>query len=197
MMMLAIAFALGFVGYLPLGNINMTVVQLALSQPKHHWQRFVFFAAFMEFMYCFLCLMGLDLLLQQTQVVEVLSWAGVVIFFLLGIFSFIPHKENAENKTSDMKRGVLIAIFNPLQVPFWLVWGVYVMQNKILKPETFWIFVFSLVCTIGTLCILYLYAVAGKKIIEKLRVNRTFLNRFIGTLLIVLAIFETVKLLKH
>ena len=24
---------------------------------------------------------------------------------------------------------MLIAIFNPLQVPFWLVWGVYVLQD--------------------------------------------------------------------
>lgn len=196
MMMLSIAFALGFIGYLPLGNINLTVVQLSVNDTRKRLLTFIAFASFMEFVYCFLCLMGLDLLLQQEELVKFLSWLGVILFVVLGVMSFLYKETDSPAKTSDFKRGVLIAIFNPLQIPFWLVWGVYLMQNHILKSETLMIAIFSLVCTIGTILILYLYAIAGKKIVDKLRVNRIWLNRFIGMLLIVLAVLQTVKLLR-
>lgn len=196
MMMLSIAFALGFIGYLPLGNINLTVVQLSVNDTRKRLLTFIAFASFMEFVYCFLCLMGLDLLLQQEELVKFLSWLGVILFVVLGVMSFLYKETDSPAKTSDFKRGVLIAIFNPLQIPFWLVWGVYLMQNHILKSETLMIAIFSLVCTLGTILILYLYAIAGKKIVDKLRVNRIWLNRFIGMLLIVLAVLQTVKLLR-
>ena len=78
-----------------------------------------------------------------------------------------------------------------------MVWGVYVMQNGWVKSETGSIALFSLICSIGTIAVLYMYAVAGKKIVEKLNVNQTLLNRFIGSFLIFLAIYQAVKLLAH
>ncbi len=195
-MMLLVAFALGFVGYMPLGNINLTVVQLTINDTRRRWLTFIAFAAFMEFVYCFACLMTLNFLLQQDALVKFLSWLGVLLFVILGVLALLYKETDSPIKTNDFKRGVLIALFNPLQIPFWLVWGVYLMRNHILIPETWLIAVFSLVCTIGTVLILYLYAIAGKKIVEKLRVNRIWMNRFIGVLLIVLAILQTVKLLR-
>ena len=137
--------------------------------------------------------------MKQTQLVIYLNWAAVLIFFLLGIFTFLQtEKENSGSTlSSGVKRGVLIAIFNPLQVPFWLVWGVYVMENNWLKRECFPIALFSAVCAMGTVAVLYMYAEAGKKLVERLNVNKALLNRIIGSLLIFLAVYQTVKLLTH
>ena len=116
-MMLVIAFFLGFVGYLPPGNINLTVVQMSLSQAKIRWQLFILFAAVMEFIYCFASLMGLELLLKQTQFVIFLSWSSVVIFLALGIASFWQSsRPETQQGNNDLKRGILVAILNPLQI---------------------------------------------------------------------------------
>ncbi len=192
-MLFLIAFTLGFVGYLPLGNINLTVVQMSVEEKKHRWQAFILFAALMEFVYCFGCLWGMQMLLKQTQLVVYLSWSAVFIFLLLGVISFL-HKPGSTGFTG-VKRGILIAIFNPLQIPFWMVWGVYVMQNGWVKSEVLSIALFSFVCALGTVAVLYMYAVAGKKAVERLNVNQTILNRFIGSLLIILAVYQAVKLL--
>lgn len=199
-MLFLIAFTLGFVGYLPLGNINLTVVQMSVGEEKRRWQAFILFAALMEFIYCFGSLSGMQMLRQDTQLVFALNWSAVVIFFVLGFISIL-HKENPEGKktllSSYIKRGVLIAILNPLQIPFWLIWGVYVMENGWVKNSYNSIALFSFVCALGTIAVLYMYAVAGKKLVEKLNVNRTVLNRFIGVLLIALAVYQMVKLLHH
>lgn len=198
-MLFLLAFALGFVGYLPPGNINLTVVQLSVSSHRRHWQWFVMFAAIMEFIYCFACLYGMQILLKQSQLLVVLNWVAVAIFLALGLFSLL-HTDNSPPQTSKptgVKRGILVAIFNPLQVPFWMVWGVYVMHDNWLKQDAVSIALFSIACSLGTIAVLYMYAEAGKKLIERLKVNKNLLNRMIGGLLIGLAVLQTVKLLTH
>src|SRR3954466_6718852 len=86
--MIAIGFVLGFVGYLPLGNINLSVVQMSVSGERKKWQLFILFAAIMEFIYCFGCLYGMDRLLQQPQLIVLLNWSAVAIFLMLGLYTF-------------------------------------------------------------------------------------------------------------
>lgn len=195
--MIFIGFILGFIGYLPVGNINLTVVQLSVNDKHQRVWLFILFAALMEFLYCFFCLCGLERLLREPDLILVLDWAGVAIFLALGLFSWLQ-KVNADADqqfSSGIKRGVLIAIFNPLQIPFWLVWGIYVMDKGWVKKEIFSMVVFSLLCSIGTIAVLWLYSYAGKKLVARLNLNALFLNRIIGGLLILLAVLQTAKLL--
>jgi threonine/homoserine/homoserine lactone efflux protein len=197
-MLFIVAFLLGFVGYLPPGNINLTVVQLSIDHHKKQWQAFILLAALMEFIYCYASMAGLEILRGDARLITVLNWSGVAIFFALGLFSLLHTEKPESEKTlfsASIKRGVLVAIFNPLQIPFWLVWGVYVMENGWVKDTRASIGLFTVVCTIGTIVVLYMYALAGKAIVARLNVNRNLLNKIIGGLLVFLAVLQTIKLL--
>lgn len=190
-MLFLVAFALGFLGYLPLGTINLTVVQMTIEQKKRHWQAFILFAAAMEFIYCFACFSGINVLLQQKQLAWYLNWVAAGIFFLLGVFSF--YYSSDKTSKNSIKRGMLVAVLNPLQIPFWTVWGVYVLEHGWVKNSTASIVLFSGVCSLGTVAVLYMYAVAGKKIVQKLNVNQQIINRTIGLFFIALAIYQAGK----
>jgi hypothetical protein len=138
----------------------------------------------------------MNLLLAQPQWVVILKWASVFIFFGLGILTFL-HNENDTGGASDagLSRGVFAVFINPLQIPFWLVWGVYLTQNKWLSSALSVIMLFALVTSLGTVTILWLYAVGGKKLVEKLKVERKLLDRIIGVLLISLSFIELYKIL--
>ena len=144
---LAFGFLLGFVGYLPPGNINLTVVQISVSGSRNKYGLFILFAAFMEFIYCFGCLYGMDRLIQQPQLILFLNWSAVIIFLFLGtsIILIANKTDSSESSSPSIKKGILIALLNPLQVPFWLVWGVYVFQNHLVKSHTVSIALFSLI----------------------------------------------------
>lgn len=192
------AFVLGFIGYLPPGNINLTVVQLSVGHSKKQWQAFILLAALMEFIYCYVCMAGLQLLRTNPDIIHLLNWSGVLVFIALGLFSFLHTEEPVNDQqlfSASIKRGILVAIFNPLQVPFWLASGVYVMENGWVQDTRQSIALFTIACTIGTLVILYLYALAGKAVVAKLNVNRNMLSKMIGGLLLLLAAMQTVKLL--
>ena len=195
-MMLVFGFLLGFVGYVPLGNINYTVVQLSLSGPVRRLWGYILLASVMEFFYCLGCLAGMEALLQRPQWVIILKWAAVFIFFVLGLLSFF-HNEDAGKKPviSWFKRGVFAAFVNPLQIPFWLVWGVYLTQNKWLTSDLLSLVLFAIVTAGGTAAILWLYAVGGKKLVLKLKLERKIMDRFIGLLLISLSLWQLFHLL--
>lgn len=195
--MIAIGFFLGFMGYLPVGNINMTVVQLALSEtPKRLWA-YIGFVALMEFIYCVACLQGLEVLLRNPQWVLILRWAAVFIFSLLGIMAFLHSGDEGKKPAiSGISKGIFIAIFNPLQVPFWLVWGVYLTQNKWLEPTLITTMVFAIITALGTVAVLSLYAVGGKRLVEKMQLEQKVVDRFIGGLFLFLAGWQLFQLLR-
>jgi threonine/homoserine/homoserine lactone efflux protein len=196
--MIAIAFMLGFLGYLPLGNINMLVVQLSLTETPRKVLFYILFVALMEMIYCALIIEGTHVLLEQPGLLTALKWLAVVLFLVLGLLSFF-HRDgsNASKRFSGISKGVFIAIVNPLQVPFWLVWSVYLMQNNWLNPQFFTVSFFALFTALGTICVLWLYALGGKQLVQRLELNHGFLNRFIGVVLIALALAQLFKLLYH
>jgi threonine/homoserine/homoserine lactone efflux protein len=193
--MIFIGFLIGFLGYLPPGNINLTVVQLSIGQSR--WQLFYFllFASLMEFIYCFGSMAGMRYLMMQTALVLVMQWASVAMFTLLAILSFTARKKAPGTRPSGVKRGIVIAIFNPLQIPFWLVWGVYVLNNHWVQPGYLSIVLFSLITASGAFSILWLYAVAGKKLETILAANQRAMNVTIGCIFILLALLQLPKLL--
>lgn len=196
-MLFIVAFLLGFVGYLPPGNINLTVVQLSVDHHKRQWQAFILLAALMEFVYCYFSLVGLQMLRTNAKLITVLNWSGVVILFVIGVFTLLQKEDAVTEKkvfSTSIKRGIFVAIFNPLQIPFWLLSGVYVMENGWLQDTQASITLFTVACTLGTILVLYLYAMAGKAIVERLKVNRSLLGKMIGGLLVFLAAMQAVKL---
>ena len=197
-MLLAIGFVLGFLGYLPIGNINMAVVQLSVNKAVEKLWAYIIFIAVMEFIYSMGCLAGIEVLMHQPGWMIILRWTAVFIFVLLGILSFL-HKEGGTGiqSFSVVKRGIFIAIFNPLQVPYWTASGIYLIENHFMKNDGVSLCVFALGTALGSIAILCLYSVGGKILVAKLKVSDIILNSFIGTLFFVLAAWQLVSLLHH
>jgi threonine/homoserine/homoserine lactone efflux protein len=191
---IAFAFVLGFIGYLPLGNINLSVVQVAVSRTARVLWSFIFFIAVMEFIYCVACLRGINFLLHQPGWILVLKWTAVALFFVLGMFSLLHKPDSSKASSVGIKRGVFIALFNPMQAPYWLVWGVYMMENNLLAPGWLPLFLFAIITALGTASVLWLYAVGGKTLITKLKLSGETLNRIIGIMFLALAAWQFFKL---
>lgn len=196
---IVIGLAIGFIGYLPLGNINLTVVQMALNRPIAHVIRFIILVAFFEFVYCYLCMKGMSWLVTQQDLILFLKWATVVVFSLLGVLAlyqgFKQRNGHLVSTEHVMRKGILIAILNPFQIPFWIVWGLYLLQDNLINKNEPYLFIFALFTSFGTIAVLTLYGYLGKYLVERLKINQSALNLFIGVLLIVLAIIQAVKLL--
>ena len=193
--MIFIGFLIGFMGYLPPGNINLTVVQMSIGRSKDRLWYFILFAAVMEFIYCFGSLTGLKFLVEKPDWVTAMKWSSVIVFGVLGILSFVQKVKDPSKLSSGIGKGIIIAILNPLQIPFWLIWGVYVMQNSWVQPNHVSIIIFSIITAAGSFTILWLYSVVGRKLEDTLIAHQRAMNVIIGIVFIGLAVIELVKLL--
>ena len=168
---------------------------MSISKSKNHLWYFIFFAALMEFIYCFGSLTGLKFLVEKPDWVIAMKWSSVIVFTVLGILSFVQKIKDPAKRSSGIGKGMIIAILNPLQIPFWLIWGVYVMQNNWVQPEHVSIILFSIITAAGSFTILWLYSVVGRKLEDKLISHQRTLNVLIGCIFIGLALLELVKLI--
>ncbi|HEX4850740.1 MAG TPA: LysE family transporter, partial [Puia sp.] len=134
---------LSFLGQLPLGTISFTTTQIAVQENFGNAWKFSLGVAIMEILYLRLVLSGLDWLMQHQLLYVILGWLTAIFFIMLGILSLLAaQKQQKDQKAfllkNEMDRfwlGITMSAFNPLQIPFWLLWSSYFMSLKLLGDQ--------------------------------------------------------------
>ncbi|MBS1502432.1 MAG: lysine transporter LysE, partial [Bacteroidetes bacterium] len=86
--MLFLTFFIGlianFIGYIPPGNINLTVVQLAINRGIKEVLKFLVAFSCSELIFTFGMVNAADWFAQQVRLDMVIDWVMVVLFGVLG-----------------------------------------------------------------------------------------------------------------
>jgi threonine/homoserine/homoserine lactone efflux protein len=189
---------LAFLSYLPPGNLNLTVIQMSAVRRKRDLISFIGAVAFVEFVYSFIAIKSMEWLTEQTTLFLWLNYLMVPFFLVLAIYIFLKKEEHPHAQPIPAKsflKGLLLAGVNPIQIPFWLIWGLWLLKYNFVSKETTALLVFSLGTVAGTFLSLGTFAYAGKKLFEKLDVNQKWLNRGIGIFFVILALFQLYSVL--
>jgi threonine/homoserine/homoserine lactone efflux protein len=121
----------------------------------------------------------------------------------LGIASFITARKQSEDKKALMLNnkldrfllGLSISAVNPVQIPFWLTWSLYLINGKMLHPVASEYNFFTIGAGVGTLGGLAVYIYGGKWAIQKIKANNRSLNMFMGVVFIVVAFLQLYKMI--
>lgn len=190
---------LAFLGFMPPGNINLQVIQMAASHRKRELASFIGGAAIVEFIYCFMVIKSMEWITRHEIVIKILNWAIIPTFIGLAIYMFLKKEEHPKGKpmvAMSMMKGFLMNLTNPVQIPFWLIWGLYMLNNGWIDRETKSIVIFSLGSMLGAFLGLGVFAYTGHKLFQKIDLNQKWLNRIIGMVFIGLAVYQLVRLIK-
>ncbi len=194
---------ISFLGQLPFGNMNMTATQLSVQESfKKAWM-YGIGIAIIEIIYLRLALSGMDWVIQNKVLFKILGWLTVAVFLVLGVLSFVlATKQSAEKKglllNNNMNRfwlGVSISAINPAQIPFWFIWGTYLIDNGILKSSFSQYNIFTAGAGCGTLAGLGLYIHGGNWAITKMKTSNKTLNIVMGIIFIVTACIQLYKMI--
>ena len=122
-----------------------------------------------------------------------------IVMMALGIFNLWsarrPTKYSAKFYASGFRRGIFLAIVNPLALPFWIGTTAYLSgQNWIDLTTPVGLHAYLLGVSIGALCLFMLVAYLAKRIIVELKI-RTQLNRMPGIVLLTLGIYAFIQYL--
>ena len=163
-----IATVVSAVGTLPPATINISVLQLAIRDLRKTALWLAIGAAIIDLLYTILSLEISELLETQDWLTANFQLISASVFIVLGVASILASSQKANTKVrfkfieSGFIRGVLLGIFNPLVMPFWLAITTYLKSNDILALEGYSAPAFLAGTFVGELGVLIIIIRLGK-----------------------------------
>lgn len=137
----ALAFSFSFIGTIPPGTLNLSVLQLGLENKlKAAWQ-FSIAASLMEYPYCWIAIRFEKLITSSPSIVENFERIGAIVMLVLGILNLITlrkqHIKKVDAKEYGFTKGLILGMLNPLAMPYWIAITAYLKSQQWLVLDTF------------------------------------------------------------
>ena len=208
--MLLLTFIIGILlnamGYIPPGNINLTVAQLTINRGMRQAWYFIFAFSCVEVFFTFGMLRFARWILSDLSVTDKVRLGSyvdgfmIVLFIVMGTITWLNRKKIPKTKAEDNRSkrgsvfyGMLLGVLNPVQVPFWLFFGNYVIIHEWIRTNYLSLIIFSLGSGVGSAIALYGYAHFARYIQEKFELSSHIINRSIAIFLWLLALYLVIK----
>jgi len=185
-----------FIGTIPFGPINLYVVDTTLKKSFHKGIQFSISASAIEIVQVLLAIffgISIEQFLQEHSWVQVLIFT---IFIALGVFNLlrktktpsVSHKKSL--KIPEFVKGLLVAITNPQAIPFWIVTFAFISQSITIDFMSSSLPFFLIGVFFGKLLALTLFGVLSTLIQNRLNKSYTFINKSLGSVLLVIGLVQ-------
>ncbi|QKJ30924.1 LysE family transporter [Mucilaginibacter mali] len=198
--MIFLTFFLGlftnFIGYIPPGNINLTLVQITINRGMKQAMQFIIAFSSAEFIFTFIIMNAAKWLSAQVHLDVVIDWVMVILFGTLGIITWLHRKKPPETKYKphqSIKYGILLGFINPMQVPFWMIAGTYLITHEWIITGNIALIIFSLGSGAGAFLCLFLYGRFARYIQSKFELSTRAINTGIAILFFSFAGYHIAK----
>lgn len=194
-----VAVIVNFVGYIPLGNINLTAMQISLNKGLKQVTIFAISFALVEGIFTYILMRFAEWFAKKQEFLGWLEWIMVGIFLLMGTLSYLQSRKEAKPITDDKKRdsiktGILLGVFNPMIIPFWTIGGTYLIAHNWITTKGPALIIFAIGASIGSFGCLYLFGRFAQYIQNKFSFSHRIINRSIAYMFFALAILQMVRL---
>lgn len=194
---LFLGIVLNLVGYVPPGNINLTVVQITITRGIR--QALYFIAAFsiVEVFFTFGVMRFVQWLSSEVNLENIIDVVMVLLFGVLGIITWRSRKEMPKadySKKDSIRYGLLLGVINPMQIPYWLFVGTYLISHEWIDIGYLSSTVFSLGSGIGAALALYGFARFAEYIKERFALTSYKMSKGIAILFFALSSYHICKL---
>jgi threonine/homoserine/homoserine lactone efflux protein len=188
-----IAFFFSFIGTIPPGTLNLTIIGLGLEHRLSTAWRFALAAAIIEYPYAWLAVEFEALITSSPVITDNFQIITAAVMIVLGIFSLWSSKKPSafakRFQESGFRRGVLLALLNPLALPFWVAMTAYLKSQQWVDLDTGSELHFYLLgVSLGSLTLLILLAYLARKVVSQFQGN-TFLKKIPGITLFILGAY--------
>lgn len=185
-----LGWLISFLGQLPLGSTSITATQIRVNEGLKPALQFTWGVVLVEMMYLRIALSGMDWIYQHPAIYNGIGWVTVLFFFTIGgisLRSAIIQKGEQKspilnNKLHRFILGVTMCSLNLAQVPFWVLWSGYMLEWKLMQPESLQYNVFTIGGGSGTVSGLLAYIYGGNYLINRLKVSNKTLQIVMGVI---------------
>ncbi|MEJ0054258.1 MAG: LysE family transporter [Bacteroidota bacterium] len=135
-----LGFIFSFIGSIPPGTLNLTVLQLGLEKKVGTALRFALAVAIVEYPYAWIGVHFEYLISSSSVVVQNFELIASVVMLSLGVFNLWPSKKTSEFakkfSESGFRRGLILSILNPMAIPYWMAFTAYMKLHGWIEINT-------------------------------------------------------------
>ncbi|RYD89408.1 MAG: lysine transporter LysE [Sphingobacteriales bacterium] len=185
-----------FIGYIPPGNINLTLVQITINRGFKHAIQFITAFSVIEFFFTFVIMHAAKWLSAQARLDTLIDWVMVILFGTLAVVTWMHRNKPPKTKYSELasiKYGIMLGFLNPMQIPFWMVTGTYLITHEWILEGNFALIIFSLGSAAGSFLCLYFYAKFAQYFQSKFALSTRVINTSIAALFFAFAAYHIFK----
>lgn len=191
-----IAMLVAIVGALPLGLVNLSVLDVSYRKGKHEAMKIAFGASIIEIVFVLIAVFAGHTIEEITENVSGINLSIALIPFLLGAFFFFK-KNQARSKTSapinNYLKGLLLNLISAQVLLYWIIAMTYIYSTLELDICLENLLVFILGAWMGKMGVLWVYAYFSRAILSKSKYLANNINKFIGMVLILSSVFQIFK----
>jgi threonine/homoserine/homoserine lactone efflux protein len=187
--MMLLTFFIGiianFIGYIPPGNINLTLIQITINRGLKQALQFIIAFSCVEFFFTFFVMQGAKWLSEQVKLDTIIDWVMVVLFGVLGFITWKNRNKPPKTTYSEhasIKYGILLGFLNPMQIPFWMVTGTYLITHQWILDGRLALIIFSIGSAAGAFLALFLYAKFAGYVQKRFELSTRVINISIAVL---------------
>jgi threonine/homoserine/homoserine lactone efflux protein len=190
----AIAFFFSFVGTLPPGSLNLTVIQLGLNRRMNTAIRMSVAAAIVEYPYAWLAVEFQELISRSLDITQNFKLFGSLVMIALGALNLLSTVKSSSNRISRLQEngfraGVVLGVLNPLAIPFWIAMTAYLKSRGwVTLSNGLELHSYLLGVSTGTLAVFVVLAWLARRIALQFKTN-ALLPKLPGALLIALGVY--------
>ena len=191
-----LGLAVNFIGYIPPGNINLTLVQITINRGMKQALQFITAFSCVEFFFTFFIIHADKWLSAQVHLDTAIDWVMVALFGILGTVTWINRKKKPKTRYSgseSIKYGIVLGFLNPMQVPFWAIAGTYLITHQWILAGNPALTVLSLGSAAGAFLCLYAYAHFARFIQSRFELSNKLINTGIALLFFAFAAYHIIK----
>ncbi|MEO1049097.1 MAG: LysE family transporter [Bacteroidota bacterium] len=192
-----VGFCFSFLGSIPPGAINISVIQLSVQGNFAAAFRFALASAIVEYPYALIAVKFEGLITSSPFIVDNFHLISASVMLLLGIVnlwsSARPSELSRKFSQSGFRKGVLISLLNPLAIPFWIGVTAFLKSKEwLVFNDNGSMFTYVAGISLGTFSLLMLLALLAKKISRHLN-KGPLIAKIPGFVFLALGIYALVE----
>ena len=196
-----VGFVASFIGSLPIGMLNMTVMEISFSKNLKQGVLFSAGAAFVEFFQAIIAVKFSSWFLENPTVEMMIKLSVIPVLLVFGIVHLRKNlndptsKGNESEKYSGFPKGMFLSGINPISIPFWVFYAVWFQSMGWISFETIPAIMFVTGISLGTFVCLSLFGKLGQYIFSRIAVLSLWMNKIVGGVFIILALYQSAMMI--
>jgi threonine/homoserine/homoserine lactone efflux protein len=195
---------ISFLGTLPMGTLNISAMQISITDGIRPALLFTSGAILVEVVYVRLTLVAMGWFRQHKKLLKGMEWLTLVIILALAISSFytamhpsVRSNPILSNTVHRFWLGAGLSAVNPLQIPFWFGWSTVLSERNLLKREDGLYVPYISGIGFGTLIGHFIFIFGGKLLVDSLNTSQDIIQWVIGGIFLATAIIQLVRMLRQ